>query len=149
MEAKLYVGNLALTTTEQGLLQLFSQAGTVTSVNLITEPNHGPSKGFAFVTMDTPAGARQAIAQFHGHTLGGRKLTVNMARPREAAAPAKPAGYQSRLGAFHNSGNSSGSHNSGSGGAKGGYQSPLGAFGPGHTAPKPSRRRGGGGSQRH
>ena len=83
MEAKLYVGNLSYTTTEDDLRSLFAQAGTVKSVTLIKDRDTGRSKGFGFVEMETQAEAQKAINQFHGSQLHDRALTVNVARPRE------------------------------------------------------------------
>jgi RNA recognition motif-containing protein len=83
MESKLYVGNLAYATTEQELRDLFSQAGTVVSVDLITDRATGRSKGFAFVEMSNQAEAQKAISMFHGSLFNDRALTVNIARPRE------------------------------------------------------------------
>ena len=83
MSKKLYVGNLAFQTTSQDLQQLFAQAGTVESANVIEDRDTGRSKGFAFVEMSTEAEAAEAIEQFNGKELAGRALTVNEARPRE------------------------------------------------------------------
>lgn len=83
MEAKLYVGNLSYETTEQGLRELFMQAGGVVSVALIKEPGTNRSKGFAFVEMITQDDAQKAIGMFNGYSLNQRLLTVNVARPRE------------------------------------------------------------------
>lgn len=83
MEAKLYVGNLSYETTEQGLRELFMQAGNVVSVALIKEPGTNRSKGFAFVEMSSQAEVQKAISMFNSYTLDDRQLTVNMARPRE------------------------------------------------------------------
>ena len=83
MEAKLYVGNLSYKTTEQGLRELFMQAGNVNSVALIKEPGTQRSKGFAFVEMGSPSEVQKAISLFNGYTLDERPLTVNVARPRE------------------------------------------------------------------
>ena len=83
MDAKLYVGNLSYQTTEQGLRELFMQAGSVTSVALIKEPGTQRSKGFAFVEMGSPSEVQKAISMFNGYTLDERQLTVNVARPRE------------------------------------------------------------------
>jgi RNA recognition motif-containing protein len=83
MEAKLFVGNLSYTTTEQSLRELFMQAGSVTSVALIKEPGTQRSKGFAFVEMGTQSEAQKAISMFNGYSLNDRQLTVNVARPRE------------------------------------------------------------------
>jgi RNA recognition motif-containing protein len=83
MEAKLYVGNLSYETTEQGLRELFMQAGNVTSVALIKEPGTNRSKGFGFVEMSSQSEAQKAISMFNGYSLNDRQLTVNVARPRE------------------------------------------------------------------
>ena len=83
MEAKLYVGNLAYTTTEDDLRTLFAQAGTISSVALIKDRDTGQSKGFAFVEMGTQAEAQKAITMFNAYKLGDRDLTVNVAKPRK------------------------------------------------------------------
>ena len=83
MEAKLYVGNLSYSTTEDNLRNLFSQAGTVASVALIKDRDSGQSKGFAFVEMSNQAEAQNAISMLNGHYMGDRELRVSIARPRE------------------------------------------------------------------
>jgi len=83
MESKLYVGNLPYKTRDESLQELFSQAGTVVSANVITDRESGRSKGFAFVEMSSPAEAEKAIQMFNGYSLEGRDLRVNLARPRE------------------------------------------------------------------
>ncbi len=83
MESKLYVGNLSYNVTEQQLRELFSQAGTIKDVALITDRDTMRSKGFGFVEMTTQAEAQKAIELLNGKELDGRSLTVNMARPKE------------------------------------------------------------------
>lgn len=83
MDNKLYVGNLAFSTTDEDIQILFNQAGTVKSVNLIKDRESGRSRGFAFVEMDSEEAAQEAIGQFHGIHFQGRQITVNIARPRE------------------------------------------------------------------
>ena len=83
MDIKLYVGNLAFSTTEDELRTLFAQAGTVNSVSIITDRDTGRSRGFGFVAMGTQAEAEDAIKKFDQTDLGGRDLRVNIARPRE------------------------------------------------------------------
>jgi len=83
MEAKLYVGNLSYETTEQGLRELFMQAGNVVSVALIKEPGTNRSKGFGFVEMSSQTEAQKAISMFNAYSMNDRQLTVNVARPRE------------------------------------------------------------------
>src|SRR5919109_979343 len=83
MSMKLYVGNLAFSTSSQDLQELFGQAGTVESANVIEDRDTGRSRGFGFVEMSSKEEGEAAIAQFNGKELGGRALTVNEARPRE------------------------------------------------------------------
>ena len=80
---KLYVGNLSFQTSSDDLQQLFSQVGTVDSVNVIEDRETGRSRGFAFVEMSSSEEGNAAIQQFNGHDVGGRALTVNEAKPRE------------------------------------------------------------------
>ncbi|HEY4516199.1 MAG TPA: RNA-binding protein [Candidatus Paceibacterota bacterium] len=82
---KLYVGNLPYTTTDTDLKDMFSQAGEVTSAVIIMDKmSHTPrSKGFGFVEMTNDNEADAAIDMFNGKDMGGRALTVNVARPME------------------------------------------------------------------
>ena len=84
MATRLYVGNLPFNTTENELQELFAQAGVVQEVTLMQDKFTGKSRGFAFVTMGSEQDAQNAIAKLNGHTMEGRPLTVNEARPREA-----------------------------------------------------------------
>jgi RNA recognition motif-containing protein len=82
MARKLYVGNLPYQTGEEDLQQLFGTAGAVESVSVMRDMATGRARGFAFVEMATEEDAQNAINQLHNHSLGGRNLTVNEARPR-------------------------------------------------------------------
>ena len=81
--SRLFVGNLSYQTQERDLQDHFSAAGVVTNVNLMLDRVTGKSRGFAFVEFSTPDEANRAVEMFHGKDLGGRALTVNIARPRE------------------------------------------------------------------
>jgi cold-inducible RNA-binding protein len=83
MSQKLYVGNLSFDVTENDLQDAFAQHGPVTEVSLVTDKMTQRPRGFAFVTMETKAGADAAIQALNGTDWHGRKLTVNEARPRE------------------------------------------------------------------
>jgi cold-inducible RNA-binding protein len=87
MNNKLFVGNLSYNTTENELQDAFSAHGTVVEANLMLDRVTGRPRGFAFVTMSTPEEAQKAIEALHGAQLGGRPLTVNVARPREDRPP--------------------------------------------------------------
>lgn len=84
---RLFVGNLSYQTMENDLQDYFSQAGVVTSVNLMLDKMTGKSRGFAFVEFATAEEANKAVEQFHNKEFQGRALTVNVARPREERAP--------------------------------------------------------------
>lgn len=81
MEKKLYVGNLPYDIKESELETLFTQAGQVEEVAIITDRYSGRSKGFGFVTMAAEEGAKKAIELFNGKEVKGRNIVVNEARP--------------------------------------------------------------------
>jgi RNA recognition motif-containing protein len=87
MAARLFVGNLPFTTTENDLQDYFAQAGAVVGVNIMQDRATGRSRGFAFVEMGSQEEATKAISMFHQKEFQGRALTVNEARPREERAP--------------------------------------------------------------
>ena len=83
MAKKLYVGGLPYSTTEDELKEAFGQSGTVESAVIIIDKMSNRSKGFGFVEMSTDEEAQAAIDTWNGKDFGGRKLTVNEARPME------------------------------------------------------------------
>jgi nucleolin len=83
MEVKLYVGNLANTTTQEELNTLFKRAGEVALVNIILDRTSGESKGFGFVTMSAQSEADKAISMFNTYSLSDHELKVDLAKPRE------------------------------------------------------------------
>ena len=80
---KLYVGNLSYSTTEGDLTELFSEVGTIQSAQLMKDRDTGQSRGFAFVELSDRSEGEAAISRFNGHTLNGRALKVNEAKPQE------------------------------------------------------------------
>jgi len=78
---RIFVGNLSYQTTADQLADLFSEVGQVESSTIVTDRDTGRSRGFAFVEMDSEAGAK-AIEKFNGFELNGRTINVNEARPR-------------------------------------------------------------------
>lgn len=83
MPKKIYVGNLPFSATEIEMREKFEEFGTVLSVNLITDRETGRPRGFGFVEMESDEAADNAIRAFDQTDMGGRKLNVNEARPRE------------------------------------------------------------------
>lgn len=120
MPAKLFVGNLTFTATENDLQDHFAQAGVVVSVNIMQDRMTGRSRGFAFIEMGSQEDATKAIEMFHSKDFQGRPLTVNEARPREDRPPGGGGG---------------GYRGGGGGGGGGGYRGGGGG----------GERRGGGG----
>ncbi len=84
MGRKLYVGNLPYEVGETELQDLFGRAGSVESVTVMRDQMTGRARGFGFVEMSTDEEAQHAITTLNGTQVGGRNLTVNEARPKEA-----------------------------------------------------------------
>ncbi len=95
MTVRLFVGNIPYGVSEKTIRELFTQAGTVTSVFIAVDPLTGRPRGFAFVEMASEAEARGAVHRLHGHLLDGRPLRIELAEERERA-PRVPAPYRGR-----------------------------------------------------
>jgi len=80
---KLYVGNLSYEVTSSSLEELFAPYGAVRSAQVIQDRDTGRSKGFGFVELSDDNAARRAISELNEKEVGGRRLTVNEAKPRE------------------------------------------------------------------
>jgi RNA recognition motif-containing protein len=83
MEAKLYVGNLSKSTTQDELNTLFAQAGKVTATEVVKDRKSDESRGFAFITMSVQSEADKAISMFNAYSLDDHVLKVSLAKPRE------------------------------------------------------------------
>jgi RNA recognition motif-containing protein len=73
---KLFIGNLAPSTKEEELQDLFSEFGKVRSLKLVTDVFSGQCKGFGFIEMEGHE-ARAAIAGLNGRDFNGKQLKVN------------------------------------------------------------------------
>ena len=82
MDIRIYVGNLNKSTTQEEITTLFTQAGSVSSAEVVMDKGTGLSKGFAFVSMSDQAEADKAISMFNGYDMAGNALKVNVAKPR-------------------------------------------------------------------
>jgi RNA recognition motif-containing protein len=93
MSRELYVGSLPFETTEEDLRRIFSVAGTVQSVHIITDRDSGKSKGCGYVKMTTESEAKDAINSLDGATIEHRLITVSIAREQKPvkARPSFPA----------------------------------------------------------
>lgn len=80
---KLYVGNLPWSVNSDQLKQLFAEYGEVVDAVVITDRMSGRSKGFGFVTYVNEDSAKAAEEGMNQKEIEGRKIVVNVARPRE------------------------------------------------------------------
>ena len=83
MDTKLYIDNLAAGTTETEVREWFEVHGNVADVNVPCDRATGRPRGFAFVTMATPEGARSAIAALNGRKIGSSTVSVSRAWAHE------------------------------------------------------------------
>ncbi len=111
MNRKLYIGNLSSEVTEEDLTHNFSTVGKVVSVAIIKDRYSNQSKGFGFVEMETEEAARQAIEQFNGGDLHGKKIVVSEAREKK----------QDREGGFGRGRSGPGGFSRGPGQGRGGF----------------------------
>ena len=97
MAVRLFVGNLAYSTTEADLRAYFGAVAPPSQVVLPVDRETGRPRGFAFVEFIDSAHAEQAIKQFNGQPYNGRPLAVSEARAREDRGPGapRPGGYSS------------------------------------------------------
>ncbi|MEW6737078.1 MAG: RNA-binding protein [Acidobacteriota bacterium] len=107
---RVYVGNIAYTTTEEELRELFAPLGTVESVNIITDRDTGQSKGFAFVDID--GDINKVISQLNGVMLNGRAIKVSEAQERQPRGGGGRGGF--------GGGGGRGGYGGGGGGGRGG-----------------------------
>ncbi len=104
MESKLYVGNLSYNVAEDELRELFSQAGEIKEVTMILDRDTRRPKGFGFVEFMNQADAEKAIQMFNDYEMDGRRLTVNMARPREERGSGGSYGNRGGRGSYSGGG---------------------------------------------
>lgn len=80
---KLYVGNLPWSVNDDSLRELFAQFGDITEATVVVDRMSGRSKGFGFVTFASEEMASKAVQEMHEKDVEGRKIIVNVAKPRE------------------------------------------------------------------
>ena len=122
----IYVGNLSWSMTDDDLMNLFTEHGSVTSAKILKDKMNGRSKGFGFVEMEDDEAAKAAIAALNEIEVQGRKLIVNESQPRaEGDRPKRSfgggggGGYK-KSGGYGGGGGRSGGGYGGGGGNRGG-----------------------------
>ena len=88
MGLRLYVGNLIFAATEKEVREAFEEFGEIRSVHMVKDRATGELRGIAFVEFVDREHGLLALEKMHGANLGGRKLVVNEARPKEPRARA-------------------------------------------------------------
>jgi RNA recognition motif-containing protein len=89
MNTKIYFDNVAATTTERELMDLFSIYGNVVDIHIVIDRTHQEPCGRGFVTMITPEGARAAVRALGGRVFGTGILTLSEAPL--AGGPVRPS----------------------------------------------------------
>ena len=87
MAKNIYVGNLAFSTKDEDLGDIFKPFGEVSSARIIRDKYTDRSRGFGFVEMSNDEEADKAIAELNGKDIDGRTIKVSEARPRENRGP--------------------------------------------------------------
>jgi RNA recognition motif-containing protein len=90
LAVRLFVGNLAYSTTEADLRTYFGTVAPPSQVVLPVDRETGRPRGFAFVEYAERPHAEAAIQKFNGQPFNGRPLAVSEARAREDRGPAGP-----------------------------------------------------------
>ncbi|XP_038554646.1 RNA-binding motif protein, X chromosome isoform X2 [Micropterus salmoides] len=95
---KLFIGGLNTETTEKALEQYFSKYGRIVEVLLMKDRETNKSRGFAFVTFESPADAKDAAREMNGKSLDGKPIKVEQAtKPQfESAGRRGPPPMHSR-----------------------------------------------------
>ncbi len=91
----IYIGNLALDTTEEELMQEFLVFGKVLSIRLMNDIDigSGQNHGYGFVEMALKSEGETAITSLKGSLLRGRVIDVVSALP---LSDSKPTGLINR-----------------------------------------------------
>jgi len=90
LAVRLFVGNLAYSTTEADLRSYFGTVAPPSQVVLPVDRETGRPRGFAFVEFQDRGHAEAAIQKFNGQVFNGRPLAVSEARAREDRGPGGP-----------------------------------------------------------
>ncbi|XP_075681499.1 cold-inducible RNA-binding protein B isoform X2 [Rhinoderma darwinii] len=78
-EGKLFIGGLSFDTDEQNLEQVFSKYGPISEVVVVKDRETKRSRGFGFVTFESPDDAKDAMQAMNGKSVDGRQIRVDQA----------------------------------------------------------------------
>ena len=132
--------------TDDDLMNLFTEHGSVTSAKILKDKMNGRSKGFGFVEMEDDEAAKAAIAALNEIEVQGRKLIVNESQPRQEGGGG--GGYKKSGGGGYGGGGSRGGGGYGGGGGRSGGGGYGGGGNRGGSGGGGGRSGGGGGYNR-
>ncbi len=78
----IFITNLTTKVGNDDLKEIFEEYGIVSSAKVIMDHYTGKSRGFGFVEMPNDGEAENAIRELNGAELDGKKITVNIAKPK-------------------------------------------------------------------
>ncbi|KAJ3248444.1 hypothetical protein HDU78_000606 [Chytriomyces hyalinus] len=87
---KVFVGNLAFSTTEADLAAAFTAGGAAQVLKATIIRRNGRPQGYGFVAFETESAAQDAVKVMNQKEVGGRPVNVDFARPREVREPREP-----------------------------------------------------------
>ena len=78
---KMFIGGLNWETTEEGLRNYFNKYGHVIDLKIMKDPNTGRSRGFGFLTFESPSSVDEVVKT--QHILDGKVIDPKRSIPRE------------------------------------------------------------------
>lgn len=78
----IYISNISFHTTEEMLVQMFSQHGKVRNARIVKDVTPGAGPRFGFVEMQSYEAGQEAIKHLDGKEIQGRLLRVSQAREK-------------------------------------------------------------------
>lgn len=118
--ANLFIYHLPHDLTDADLATAFNPFGTVVSAKVYVDKNSGESKGFGFVSYDSPLAADAAIKAMNGFQIGTKRLKVQHKRIVSGPSPSTPSSISSSISYLTQQHGHSSTHGGGPGAGGGG-----------------------------
>jgi len=85
--ANLFIYQIPTEYTDADLVQTFLPFGNVLSAKVFIDKKNQMSKGFGFVSYDSPSSATAAINAMNGFVIGSKRLKVQLKKPKDQGKP--------------------------------------------------------------
>ncbi|KAK7363696.1 hypothetical protein VNO77_05848 [Canavalia gladiata] len=92
--AKIFIRGLPLSTSEGGLMKVFSEFGEVNLVQLPVDKESGQSFGFAYIWFAKEEYAQLAVREMNGKFFDGRFVYVAIAKPESSRTSKSTKAYK-------------------------------------------------------